>query len=212
MGGGLRVFLSRRRLAWEWFWDDLRHASRGRRWLVPAGNAGTVLCVAGALVYFWSREMTFGGGVVILLACLACQAVALAPVAWPGRAATPRDVSEVSDLHQSWTVATVCGVMIFGLIPGAVVLNHVTGDADSPPMHVLFVGCLAFPLAGTAGLITATAVSSRVRDRAREAERERRARDGDDLADDSDSTGSDSTGYGSTDYGDVDAGGFGGAD
>ncbi|MDX2937447.1 hypothetical protein [Streptomyces ipomoeae] len=207
MSGGLRVFLSRRRLAWEWFWDDLRHASRGRRWLVPAGNAGTVLCVVGALVYFWSREMTFGGGVVILLACLVCQAVALAPVAWPGRAATPRDVSEVSDLHQSWTVATVCGVGVFGVIPAAPVINHITGDANSPPMQALLVGGLAFFLAGTAGLITATAVSSRVRDRAREAERERRALDGDDLADDSDSTG-----YGSTDYGDVDAGDFGGAD
>lgn len=140
MSGGLRVFLSRRRVQAECFWDDLRHASRGRRWLVPGGNAATVLSVVGALVYFWSREMTFGGGVAIPLACLASQALALVPVAWPGRTATPRNVSEISDLHQSWTVATVCGVGVFGVIPAAPVIDHITGDTNSPPMQALFIG------------------------------------------------------------------------
>jgi hypothetical protein len=71
------------------------------------------------LVYCWSRPFSFAGYAVVQLACLVCQAVALIPVAWPGRAATPRDVGDFSDLHQNLTVATVCGSWIFGAFPGA---------------------------------------------------------------------------------------------
>lgn len=53
-------------------------------WVV-VGNAGTFLSALVGLVHYWSRPLSFAGCAVIQLACPACQAVALIPVARPGR-------------------------------------------------------------------------------------------------------------------------------
>jgi hypothetical protein len=191
--------------AWGWFWDDLVDglvaAVRSRRTLVLVGDAALLLCAVAGLVHYWSRDVTFGGVVALQVACLVCQAVALVPVAWPGRAATPRDVTEISDLHQSATVATVCGTWVFGMFPGAVVIGNVMDDTDGPTV-ALFIAGTALMMACLAGLITAVSLTHRSHERARAADRERRARDGEELLEDS----------GSADHGNVDAGDFGGAD
>ncbi|MGX1471988.1 UNVERIFIED_CONTAM: hypothetical protein RKD50_000796 [Streptomyces canus] len=75
-----------------------------------------------------SRPISFAGYVVVQLACLVWQAVALIPVVRPGR-----DGADFSDLHQSLTVATVCGSWIFGVCPGAFLFMYFDVDVNSPP-------------------------------------------------------------------------------
>lgn len=77
----------------------LSDSVRSRSVWVVVGNAGTFLSALAGLVYCWSRPLSFAGCAVIQLACTAFQAVAVIPVAWPGRAATPRDCSSSS----TWT-------------------------------------------------------------------------------------------------------------
>ncbi|MEV0221003.1 hypothetical protein [Streptomyces sp. NPDC050704] len=201
----VRVQLRLKADAWGWFWDDLVDGLvatvRSRRTLVLVGDAALLLCAVAGLAHYWSHDVTFGGVVVLQVACLVCQAVALVPVAWPGRAATPWEVAKISDLYQSVTVATVCGTWIFGMFPGAVVMDNVMDDTEGP-MAALLIAGTALMMACLAGLITAVSLTHRSQERAWAADRERRARDGEELLDDS----------GSADHGDVDAGDFGGAD
>ncbi|MEV1069390.1 hypothetical protein [Streptomyces sp. NPDC050263] len=136
-------------------------------WAV-VGNAGTFLSALTGLAHYWSRPLSFAGCAVVQLACLACQAVALIPIVWPGRAATPRDVAGFSDLHQGLTVTTVCGSWIFGVFPGAGLLVLFDVDVNSPPWAAVFVSGTALMAACIAGLITATIVSDQATTQARE--------------------------------------------
>ncbi|MEU1054301.1 hypothetical protein [Streptomyces sp. NPDC005876] len=124
---------------------------RSRSVWVVAGNTGTFLGALAGLVSYWSRPLSFAGCAVVVLVCLACQAVALIPVVRPGRAPC--------DLHQNLTVATVCGSWVFGVCPGAGLLVLFDVDVDSPPWAALFLAGTALMVACVAGLITATAVS-----------------------------------------------------
>ncbi|WP_069762088.1 hypothetical protein [Streptomyces sp. LUP47B] len=179
-----------RRTTQAWFWEDMFDAVsdfvRSRSVWVVVGNAGTFLSVLAGLVYYWSRPLSFAGCAVIQLACLACQAVAMIPVAWPGRAATPRDVTGFSDLHQGLTVATVCGSWIFGVFPGAGLLIVFDVDVNSPPWAAELFAGTALMMACIASLITATAVSGRVWTQRREAARPPGASDWEDGGDSAD--------------------------
>ncbi|MEU9559656.1 hypothetical protein [Streptomyces fumanus] len=130
----------------------MRQFLASRSMWVAAGNAGTLLGALAGLVSYWSRPLSFAGCAVVALVCLAGQAVAVMPVAWPGRAP--------SDLHQTLTVATVCGSWIFGVFPGTGLLVLFDVDVDSPPWAALFFSGTALMPACVAGLITATAVSN----------------------------------------------------
>lgn len=101
-------------------------------------------------MYYWSRPLS--GCAVIQLACLACRAVTLIPVAWPGRAATPQDVAGFSDLHQGLTVATVCGSWTFGVFPGAGLLVFFDVDVNTPPWAAVFFSGTALMAACVASL------------------------------------------------------------
>ncbi|MFI6435331.1 hypothetical protein [Streptomyces sp. NPDC050759] len=164
---------SLRKITQACFWEDMFDAVsdfvRSRSVWVVVGNAGTFLSALAGLVYYWSRPLSFAGCAVIQLACLVCQAVALIPVVWPGRAATPRDVTGFSDLHQGLTVATVCGSWIVGVFPGAGLLFIFDVDVNSPPWAAVFFSGAALMMACIASLITATAVSDKVRTQRREA-------------------------------------------
>ena len=124
-----------------WFWvevfDAVSDFIRSRSVWVVAGNAGTFRSALAGLVYYWSRPLSFAGYAVVQLACLVCQAVALIPVAWPGRAATPRDAGHFSDLHQNVTTATVGVPWTFGLPPGVFLLMFFDVDTSSPPWTAL---------------------------------------------------------------------------
>lgn len=180
---------------WSWFREDVFDAVSDFTWSrsiwVLVGNAATFLSALAGLVYYWSRPLSFADYAVLQLACLACQAVALIPVVWPGRAATPQDVSDFSELQQSLTMTTVCGSWLFGVIPGGGLLIFFDVDVDSPPWAAVLYSGTALMLACIAGAITAVAVSDKVATRLREAA--------------GPSAGSD---WG--DSGDVDSGGFDG--
>ncbi|CAL9451514.1 hypothetical protein SUDANB96_02468 [Streptomyces sp. enrichment culture] len=160
----------RRTERWRWFWTDFGEALAGtftsRLGLVFIGDAALFLTAVLGLVHFWSRAMTVQDYALLQAVCLACQAVALYPVARPGRGATPGDIREISDTHQGATVALVCGTWIFGYLPAAPILVHVTGDADSKPVIATMLTGTALMLACVAGLITAVALSSRAAERA----------------------------------------------
>ncbi len=60
------------------------------------------------------------------------------PVAWPGRAATPRDVTEFSKGHHGMTIITACGSWIFGVLPGAALLANFDVDTERPVWAAAF--------------------------------------------------------------------------
>ncbi|WP_329226524.1 hypothetical protein OG488_05755 [Streptomyces sp. NBC_01460] len=194
MFDGLRNNRALRRITDAWFWEDVYDAVsdlvRSRSVWVFVGNAGTFACALAALLYFWSRPLSFAGCAVVQLVCLLCQAVALIPVVWPAPAATPRDVAGLSDLHQGMTVATVCGSWIFGVLPGAGLLTFLDVDPDGPRWAAVFLSGTALMMACVAGLITATAVSGTVVARRRAAAGPPDVSDWGDSAD-ADSGGSD---------------------
>jgi hypothetical protein len=165
--------LGLRRITRAWFWEDMLDAVsnfvRSRSAWVTVGSAGTFLTALAGSVYYWSRPLSFAGYAVIQLVCLVCQAVALIPVAWPGRAATPRDVADLSDFHQGLTVATVCGSWIFGVYPCAGLFIIFDVDVNSPPWFAVGISGSALMLACIAGGITATIVSEKVGTQLREA-------------------------------------------
>ncbi|MEU3616287.1 hypothetical protein ABZ725_28755 [Streptomyces sp. NPDC006872] len=160
-------------------------------WIV-VGNAGTLLSALAGLAHYWSRPLSFAGCAVVQLACLVCQAVALIPVAWPGRTATPRDVAGFSDLHQGLTVTTLCGSWIFGVFPGAGLFILFDVDVNSPPWAAVFVSGTTLMMACIAGLITATIVSDKARTQHRETAG---PPGGSDWEDSADSAGADSGGF-----------------
>ncbi|MET7364356.1 hypothetical protein ABZS61_00755 [Streptomyces sp. NPDC005566] len=158
---------------WSWFREDVFDAVSDFTWSrsmwVIVGNAATFLSALAALVHNWSRPLSFADYAVVQLACLACQAVALIPVVRPGRAATPRDVDDVSEGQQSLAMTTACGSWLFGVFPGAGLLVFFGVDVDSPPWAAVFYSGTAVMLACIAGAITAVAVSDKVGTRLREA-------------------------------------------
>lgn len=164
MFDGIRNRRRLRRVTRTWLWEDLFDTVsdflRSRSLWVVAGNAGMFLSALAGLVHYWSRPPSFAGCAALQLACLACQAVALIPVAWPGR--TARGIADFSDLHQGMTVATLCGTWIFGVFPGASLLVFFDVNVNSPPWAALFISGTALMVAGVAGLITATVVSDGV--------------------------------------------------
>ncbi|WP_433573600.1 hypothetical protein [Streptomyces sp. CA-251247] len=166
MFDGVRIKRRLREITQVWFWEDMFDAVsdyiRSRSVWVVVGNAATFLSAIAGLAYYWSRPFSFTGYAVVQLACLACQAVALIPVVWPGGAATHRDACDFSDLHQSLTVATVCGSWVFGAYPAAALLVFFDVDANSPPWAAVFFSATALTIACVASLITATAVSDKV--------------------------------------------------
>lgn len=173
MLNSIRYNLRRRDFTQGWFWvevfDAVSDFIRSRSVWVVVGNAGTFLSALAGLVYYWSRPLSFAGYAVVQLACLVCQAVALIPVAWPGRAATPRDVGDFSDLHHNLTVATVIGSWVFGVIPGEVLLHIFDVDVNSPPSAALFFSGTALMMACIAGGITGVFLSGKVSTQLREA-------------------------------------------
>ncbi|ULR52201.1 hypothetical protein [Streptomyces deccanensis] len=152
--------LRRRDFTQGWFWvevfDAVSDFVRSRSVWVTVGNAGTFLSALAGLVYYWSRPIWFAGYAVIQLACLACQAIALIPVVWPGR-----DDADFSDLHQSLTVITVCGSWIFGVLPGAFLLMFFDVDTSRPPWAALFFSGMALMMACIAGGITGIFLSAK---------------------------------------------------
>lgn len=173
MFDGIRNNRRPRRLTQAWLREDTFDAVsdfiRSRSMWVIAGNVGTFLSALAGLVHYWSRPSSFAGYAAIQLACLVCQAVALIPVVWPGRAATPRDIDHFSDLHEGMTVSTLCGTWIFGVFPGGGLFILFDVDVDSPPWAAVFISGTALMMACVAGLITATIVSDKVRTQHREA-------------------------------------------
>ncbi|MGW3645554.1 hypothetical protein [Streptomyces sp. NPDC000878] len=117
---------------------------------VLVGTAALLLCGVTGVVYFWQQEMTLAGYAVLQAACLLCQAVTLVPAVW----------DEVPDLHHNATLAVVCGIGIFGIGPGLMVLM-LTANVDGPPMAAVLMAGSALMLACTAGLIIGTFLSSR---------------------------------------------------
>ncbi|MFD3437220.1 hypothetical protein ACFWU3_06920 [Streptomyces sp. NPDC058685] len=190
MFDGIRIHNRLRTITQAWFWEDMFDAVsdyiRSRSSWVVVGNAGTFLSALAGLVYYWSRPFSFAGYAVVQLACLVCQAVALIPVAWPGHAATLRRIADFSDLHQSVTVATVCGSWIFGVFPGASLLVFFDVDVNSPLWAAVFFSGMALMMACLAGLITATVVSDKVRTQLREASRPPSVSDSGDSGDSAD--------------------------
>ncbi|GGX64041.1 hypothetical protein [Streptomyces fructofermentans] len=166
MFDGIRGNRGLRRATQAWFWHSKFHAvsvfTRSRAVWVVVGNAGTLLTALAGTAHYWSRPVSFAGFAVLQLVCLAFQAIALVPVAWPGGTATPRDVRGFSELHQSLTVATVCGSWIFGVLPGLALLTLYDVEAGSPQSAALLVPGTALMLACVAGLITATGVAVKV--------------------------------------------------
>jgi hypothetical protein len=173
MLNSIKYNLRRRDFTQGWFWVEVFDAVpdfiRSRSVWVVVGSAGTFLSALAGLVYYWSRPLSFAGYAVVQLACLVCQAVALIPVAWPGRAATPRDVGDFSDLHQNLTVATVCGSWIFGVFPGEFLLMFFHVDVNSPPWAALCFSGTALMMACIAGGITGIFLSGKVSTQLREA-------------------------------------------
>lgn len=176
--GGRMLNSIRYNLRWRdctqgWFWVEVFDAVfdfiRSRSVWVVVGNAGTFLSALAGLVYYWSRPLSFAGYAVVQLACLVCQAGALIPVAWPGRAATPRDFGHLSDLHQNVTTVTVGGSWTFGVPPGALLLMFFDVDTSSPPWAALFFSGLALMMACIAGGITGVFLSGKVSIQLREA-------------------------------------------
>ncbi|MDQ0937615.1 hypothetical protein [Streptomyces turgidiscabies] len=149
-----------RDLTQAWFWEEAFTAVcsfiGSRAVWVALGNAATLLSALAALVYYWSRPVSFAGYVVVQLACLVCQAVALIPVIWPGR-----EVTGYSDLHQTLTVTTVAGSFCLVVCPGAILLTFLHVDAGSPPWDALISSGSAFMLAGVVGGMAGTFLSDR---------------------------------------------------
>ncbi|MFF0202294.1 hypothetical protein [Streptomyces sp. NPDC005017] len=156
----------RRRVGfWLEDWLDLGEALAelftSRRGLVVIGDLALLLCAVLGLVHFWSRPVTLAGYAVLQAACLACQAVALFPVAWPGRGATRGDVKEISETHEGATLMLVCGTWIFWYIPALPILTHVTGDVDSHPVVADMASGFALMMACVPGLMAGVALSHR---------------------------------------------------
>jgi hypothetical protein len=155
------------RITRAWFWEDMFDTVSDFVWSrsvwVVVGNAGTFLSALGGLVYYWSRPISFAGYAVVQLACLVWQAVALIPVVRPGR-----DGADFSDLHQSLTVATVCGSWIFGVCPGAFLFTFFDVDVNSPPWAAMFFSGTALMMACIAGGIAGTFLSAKASTRLRE--------------------------------------------
>lgn len=191
------------RCFWEGVFYALSELVQSRSVWVAVGTASTLLCALAGVVYYWSRSFSFAGYVVVQLACLVCQVVALIPVAWPGRAATPRIVAGFSDLHYRLTILTVSGAWALGVVPGACLLMLFGVDVESPPMAAVVVSGMALMMACIAGGITGVFVSGKVTTRLGEAAGPPVVRDWGDSGDSAD------VDWGSFDA-DVDSGGFDG--
>ncbi|TXS52235.1 hypothetical protein [Streptomyces sp. t39] len=172
MFDGIRNSSRLRELTWRSFWEDvgepLVDVVLSRSIWVAVGNAGTVVCAVAGVVRHWSDPLVFADYLLVQLACLFCQAVALFPVVSPGRRATPQDVRDYAGIHEGLTTTTLFGVLFLAFIPGVVLLLLFGADADAQWGAVLFMGT-ALVLACIAGLIAGGVVSDRVRARRRAA-------------------------------------------
>ncbi|MFF3345031.1 hypothetical protein [Streptomyces sp. NPDC002779] len=128
-------------------------------WLL-CGVGAQLLCALGAFWHAWQHGAPLGTWLVALAACGACQAVAVAAVLWPGAEAGSREITQG---HESVTVAVLCLMWIVGVFPAGAVLMWTGHDSDGNEVQAVFLGGTAFMVTSIAGLIIATAVADRVR-------------------------------------------------
>jgi hypothetical protein len=136
---------------------NLRSVWSSRTTWVWVGDIAQWFAAVGAVWYMWSSGPTLASGAVALVACVLCQAVAVAAVVVPGREAGSH---RLMDHHQGVTVGVLCLSGIFGLALGLPVL-YKTLDEPEHPTAAVFVAGMAFLLTSVAGLIAVTALSSR---------------------------------------------------
>jgi hypothetical protein len=121
--------------------SDGRVSRHGR---VLVGSLTTWFSSLVGLLAFLRWGPTLPALLAVPVACLACQALAVAAVVRPGPEVRSRQLVEH---YQGWTVSLVCGSWIVGVLPAVVVLS------GRPARAVLLAGA-ALMAASMAGLIT----------------------------------------------------------